>query len=211
MEGLKPFKEMFSFDDRQWFFVGNPREIHRQIEAIELDEDVPDEVRETFDLARNLGVYSMAVYNFNRLTPLIGFIALEKALKNVAKDRAPDLFRGNRQPMFSKLINRALNEGWITEEGIGDREGIARARVLDKKLAESATRMKRDGTDKDEVEDPTQDEIRKEMTEMEVIKQICSSAKELRNGMAHGELPLQPNSWTLLHRTADLINQLYRI
>ncbi|MDX1442693.1 MAG: hypothetical protein R3270_02820, partial [Gammaproteobacteria bacterium] len=181
MEGLKPFKEMFSFDERQEAFVGTPREIHAQIEAIELDEKVPDEIRETFDLARNLGLYSMAVYGFNRITPLIGFIALEQALKEVAKRRAPELFSKNRNPMLRELLDHALREGWISEDKISDRRNIAFQRVSIKKTIEAGEQIGKDGNDEVIVDVPTDYEIECEMERMRVVEQICESAKELRN------------------------------
>ncbi|MGH7239116.1 MAG: hypothetical protein ACREHG_03510 [Candidatus Saccharimonadales bacterium] len=151
----------------------------------------------------------MVVYGFNSLTPLIGFMALEQALKDRAKELAPHLWEKKRFPGFFDLLKHAIKIGWISEERISNRDGIARARVAQRKFFEAGEEMKRSGEIERAVDEPSEQEIIEEMKSMRVLDQMVDSAVSLRNSLAHGELFLIPNSWTLLSGAADLINQLY--
>jgi hypothetical protein len=58
--------------------------IYRLIEPIRLREDVPAEVRNHFEIARNLALYSWFVYSFNVVAAMHAYSSLEMALKRKA-------------------------------------------------------------------------------------------------------------------------------
>jgi hypothetical protein len=58
--------------------------IYRLIEPIELTENVPEEVRSHFEIARNLALYSWFVYSFNVVAAMHAYASLEMALKQKA-------------------------------------------------------------------------------------------------------------------------------
>lgn len=58
--------------------------IYRLIEPIKLTENVPEEVRSHFEIARNLALYSWFVYSFNVVAAMQAYASLEMALKQKA-------------------------------------------------------------------------------------------------------------------------------
>ena len=62
--------------------------LHVLIEPIQLNEKVPEEVRNHFEIARNLALYSWFVYPFNVVAAMQAYSTLEMALKQkVGKER----------------------------------------------------------------------------------------------------------------------------
>jgi len=55
--------------------------IYRRIEPIQLNENVPEDVRSHFEIARNLALYSWFVYSFNVVAAMQAYSSLEMALK----------------------------------------------------------------------------------------------------------------------------------
>lgn len=55
--------------------------LYRLIEPIHLNDNVPEEVRSHFEIARNLALYSWFVYSFNVVASMHAYSSLEMALK----------------------------------------------------------------------------------------------------------------------------------
>ncbi len=58
--------------------------IYRLVEPIQLSENVPEDVRSHFEIARNLALYSWFVYSFNVVAAMQAYSSLEMALKRKA-------------------------------------------------------------------------------------------------------------------------------
>lgn len=202
---MKPLADVCKPDDRSLHFA-TLEERHSILEKIVLHKSVPEHVRELFNTAKNLSLYTWYAYEFHPIAILTGFLALESAVKTRAVQESPK-FEAIRS--FRKLMEIAQEKGWITEERIGHRHDIARVRVMDRKIKEAMSHMSRDGMKSIPVEEPTEEEIQQEETDMQVIALICSAGVSIRNSLAHGERMLTPGSESQLRMTADLINQLF--
>ena len=202
---VKPLADVYRPDDRARHF-GTLGERHDVLAAIVLHETVPDHVRELFDTARNLSLYSWCVYDFHPIADLTGFLALEAAVKARAARQSPELAMIKS---FRKLMDKALENGWIAEDRIAGRRAIARARVADRKALDAIGQMNEAGMDSMPVEEPTEEEITQEERGMRIIASICEAGVKIRNSLAHGERTLTPGSERRLRMTADLINQLF--
>lgn len=203
--GLKSLSELIEGDERQRMF-GSAEGLHEALENIVLLPNVPEHVRTLFDTARNLSLCTWYVYEFHPIAELTGFLALEAALKTRAKIDSSALASDKS---FRKLIKHAMAEGWVAEERIAHRREIARRRVEDRKAIASIRRMDELGVDSIGVDEPTEDEIDAEARDMKILVHVCEAAIGLRNGLAHGEIVLAPDSAWRLRMTADLINQIY--
>lgn len=93
LDTLKAFDELLEPDSRQKHFAvvnrltgeAKPlslRDKYQAVEMIALAQYVPDEIREHFDTARNLLVYSWFVYRFNQVAELHAFASLEFRTKD---------------------------------------------------------------------------------------------------------------------------------
>jgi hypothetical protein len=74
--------------------------IYAMVEEIRLNAGIPDEVRNHFEIARNLTLYSWFVYSFNVVAGMQAFASLEMAVR--AKT-------GDRRTVFKNLLNKAFN------------------------------------------------------------------------------------------------------
>jgi hypothetical protein len=119
---LKPTETLQECDPR---FVGMERhdpssgyrrsmgieDLRSLVEHVTLDEAVPKDVREQFDIARNAFVYSWFVYDFATLAEKQGFAVLEMALRRRANpDEASNPSKGAG---LAKLLKKAKQNGWL--------------------------------------------------------------------------------------------------
>jgi hypothetical protein len=118
MERLKKLKEVCRPDERNLNRYDRDHStravtpttiesIYAVIESIQLNDNVPDEVRSHFEIARNLALYSWFVYSFNVVAAMQAFASLEMALRDKTADR---------KTSFNKLLgkvfkNRRLAKG----------------------------------------------------------------------------------------------------
>lgn len=118
METLKSLAELTLPDERNLLFRlidGNGvsrqltlQDIHESVAAVSLHDGVPEEIRSHFTQARNLAVYAWFHYQLNVTAQLMGFVSVEYALK---------LKTGKSRASFKTLIEMAINEGWISDDG----------------------------------------------------------------------------------------------
>lgn len=119
LDTLKAFDELLEPDSRQRLFAvvnrrsgeARPLTLHDKYQAVEvisLAPCVPDDIREHFDTARNLLVYSWFVYRFNQVAELHAFASLEFALKTKCGDSPRGL---------KKLLETAVERRWISDSG----------------------------------------------------------------------------------------------
>jgi hypothetical protein len=60
--------------------------IHIEVENIQLNDNVPDDVRSQFNVARNLALYAWFVYSFNEIAARQALAALEMATRQKIGD-----------------------------------------------------------------------------------------------------------------------------
>src|SRR6266446_1007194 len=111
MESLKKLDEICQPDVRQNAFSvldskypgifrkRTVEDFHRAAESIELHDGVPEEIRNHFQTARNLIIYSWFYYPFNITAELCAYTSVEYALR---------LRIGDRKTPFAKLLETAV-------------------------------------------------------------------------------------------------------
>lgn len=81
---------------------------------IQLNPQVPADIREQFDVARNAFVYSWFVYEFATLAEQQCFAILEMALRRRHSPTVPP--NTTRSPGIDKLLKTAVKEGWLLRD-----------------------------------------------------------------------------------------------
>jgi hypothetical protein len=81
---MKALSEIYKPDVRQANLVGDLSDIHAVLSQMVLHEEVPPNVRQLFETAKNVSLYSWFVYRFHQVAELVAFSALELALKERA-------------------------------------------------------------------------------------------------------------------------------
>lgn len=83
--------------------------LHRALSEIELNDNVPEEVKGQFNVARNMALYT---YYFYALAPEVQhktYTVIEYALKIKANT--------DKKLMLNKLLTKAVEEKWIIDSG----------------------------------------------------------------------------------------------
>ncbi|MGI8839044.1 MAG: hypothetical protein ACR2H4_20760 [Pyrinomonadaceae bacterium] len=79
--------------------------IYTLIQQITLGSAVPDEIRNHFETAKNLALYSWFVYSFNVVAAMHAFASLEMALR---------IKSGDKKTSFKGLLDKAFNNRKLT-------------------------------------------------------------------------------------------------
>jgi hypothetical protein len=85
-------------------------DLHSMMAQIELSSAVPTDIRDQFDTARNVFVYSWFVYEFATLAEQQCFAALESALR---RRLFPTPSNESKSPGLSKLLKMATEQGYL--------------------------------------------------------------------------------------------------
>jgi hypothetical protein len=208
---LKPLHQIYEPDERQISFNASLKDRHAALEEIVLSDEVPIDVRQLFETAKNLSLYSWFVYRFHQVSELISFSALEMALREryLAENPIDKKLRKKRPPSLYDLLQHAKKNGWINNESFSDNYQIARRIAeLDKMIEKSKTH----DFDKEPymfIDEPSEEDIAAAFSNMDRVKAISETAHKIRNDLAHGSNTLHPNSLSTLRINADVINQIY--
>lgn len=191
MSELKKFAEITKPDKRQQAFeiLDSSSKEYRSLtikdfysvaSSIQLHNGVPEEVRIHFSTAKNLLVYSWFYYPFNVTAEFMAYVSLEFALK--ARFKPPE------KTPFKKLIEMAVNEGIVRDEGFSH---IQQNYDVNKLL---------------EVEKGILPEKVNHYTKI-----LLDTLPWLRNDLAHGSQLLHNNGAFSVRICAEFINQLFPI
>ena len=194
MEHLKKLGEVCQMDVRQGFFtIMDPKhpgifrkrgleDFHHAAESIRLHAGVPESIRDHFQTARNLIIYSWFYYPFNISAQLSAYTSVEFALRTKTNDR---------KTKFAVLLKRAVDNGWISDRGVS----IARRR-------KQAIRRMNQGMPPD-FQTPEPPMVR------EYSDTLAKVIPSLRNSLAHGTTMLHEQGALHVRICAELINQLF--
>lgn len=117
MEELKKLEEIQLPDVRNTRFVvikqktGERRElslqdIYEAVKSVDLHNDVPEDVRNQFNVARNLAIYTWFSYSFHQVSELKAFSTVEYALRKLY---------GNNKQSFRSLIEKAVSDDLLKD------------------------------------------------------------------------------------------------
>lgn len=193
MDRLKPLNEVTEPDPRNKNFVvfeGNGQyrpctieDHYERIAKITLSGNVPEDVQEHFEVARNLLLYSWYVYRFIPVAEMHALTSLEFALKRKLKIE--------QGPGLSSLIDQAISNGWVSKEGFSNYQHRLNVR-----------RHQQDLNRKLDI----QSEIPEPPDYLQVLKK---SIPLIRNTYAHGSRMLHPGGYGQLEICAEFINQIF--
>ncbi|MGN6210491.1 hypothetical protein [Asticcacaulis sp.] len=128
---LKSISEIFEVDVRTQatlsYFdhaVGQQLEInliehHASISAVTLNETVPEEVCVSFEVAKNLYLYTYFVYRFGVVANGQALQSLEYALREKAKQSGH-----YKAQMLSDLMKMAIDKNWLSDDAFRDVPGF---------------------------------------------------------------------------------------
>jgi len=108
MEGLKKLEDVCEPDGRNLnrydldhsTGIATPTSIasiHALVESIRLNDNVPEEIRSHFEVARNLAMYSWFVYSFSEVAAMQALASLEMAVRDKT---------GDDKTAFKKLLDK---------------------------------------------------------------------------------------------------------
>lgn len=191
---MKPTDEATSPDPRMSFLVARDRatgeveqltlaHVHRELDAVTLVPGVPEDVREQFEIARNLALYSWFVYEFNAPAQLWALATLELGLRR--RFNEPD---GARAPNLTKLLQRAAGEGLIDVQDLIDCGVPApMSRQEQRELVKTG----------------------KMPAALSYRDRAIDFLAQFRNELGHGNRLLWPNTSVFIHATGRLLNSLF--
>ena len=183
---------------------------HAEIEEITLVEDTPKEVKQLFENAKNVALYTYFAYRLHQPTQIIGYSALERALKmKFEMEKERNKVQGNPSRLID-YMNIALEQKWITSQGYTSSRHIAEARVEHKKISQliEAGALNAEGVIS--FPEAEEHEIQAEMGNMNIAESRLHAERQIRNYLAHGKAALSPSSLGTLRNIAEGINQLFK-
>jgi hypothetical protein len=196
MESLKKLEDICQPDIRQKSFVcldpGGPdgfrsqtlQDFHRAAESIVLHEGVPERIRNQFQDARNLIVYSWFYYPFNVTAELCAYATAEHALRIKAGETTG-------HSSFRRLLKRAVAENWIRDSGFSHvKRKHESLRAYNENL-------------------PPEFQQPQAPLAQEYCNAVTDALPNLRNALAHGDNYLHHSGAMTVRICADLINQLF--
>tara|TARA_B100002003_G_C14131931_1_gene544376 strand:+ start:744 stop:1517 length:774 start_codon:yes stop_codon:yes gene_type:complete len=184
-------------------------EWHSSIADIMLVDAAPIEVKQLFENAKNVALYTYFAYRLHQSAEAIGYTALEKALKLKYELEKENILIGKSPKTLEDYMNVALNQGWIKSERYNSLRHLASSRVQQKRFIElikSGTLRNQEPTP---IPDAEEHEIIAEMRDMDIAERVLHAGRRVRNFLAHGDGGLSPSAIGTLEKIAEEINQLY--
>jgi hypothetical protein len=211
---LKPLSEVLKPDERQSFMVGTLADVHAELSALVLHTNVPVDVRQLFETAKNARLYAFFAFRFHQLAEMVGYQALEMALRERWSREETQLATPERpaqaSPMLAGLLKYAAASGWIRNAG------FQRVRARAENAARTAIQMEAikrlsESPELEEVSlrDPTTTEIDERERTIDVVDIVVRLLPEFRNNLAHGSPKLMPYDMAMFRDICDAINMVF--
>lgn len=205
-----PFKALSQVFERDSQYLQVSLEAHHRIlDGLRLHEGVPVDVRELYETARNVALYSYFAYRLHQSAEMIGFSAFEMALRVRAQAELPELFEGGKLPALGKLAKTAAERNWLSDDRYPSRHARAEHFARHIKSAEACDYMRKHGLAEIPVEEPTEADIESAMQRLRIAGDFLADAARKRNNLAHGSRTLMPSVFGTLGLISESINQLF--
>jgi hypothetical protein len=204
---LKPLDQILTADPRYQGSVGVLERMHGSLDAIQLHPGVPLHVRQLFETAKNLSLYSWFVFRFHPISKLMGYASLERALKERAA-REDGVHVDTVRKTLHPLMARAVNSRWLRSERFEVVRRTAHAQLREKQTLQM---IQSGEIGEDPVESPEigEAEILERAAQIDYVIRIAESIPYIRNHIAHGGPMLDAGSVATLRVIAAAINQLF--
>lgn len=210
---LKPFEQILEPDERRKFFAITLDEFYQNIANVVINDAAPLGVRQLFETAKNLVLYSWFVYRFHQPAELCAFGAFEMALASKAETDANDWWlkaSKNKPPSLAILMSEAKRRGWLKNEELSYWKKHQQMAAWQRANSEQIENMTRLGIQ--EAPAPRFEDFKDATGEpdFDYLENFAKTLPGIRNNLAHGSKTLHPNSVETLELCAELINQLYK-
>jgi hypothetical protein len=193
MDEFKPFSEIFEPSPQRKIFKLTLEEHYDDIKEINLYDNVSERIRQYFDTARNLALYSWFVYSFTPVADFQAYACLEFALVQKTGKYVPGKFYS-----FKNLLEDAIERGWIKDIGFRYWRKLEARR---KKYQEEQDDML------SQLGYPHESTL--PVDPQKYSKTLIKGFALVRNYLAHGTPMVWIWSSLTLNLVADCINQLY--
>lgn len=205
---LKPLDRVMKSDPRHHGSLRVLEQQHSTLAGIQLHEGVPLEVRQLFETAKNVSLYTWFVYRFHQVAQLVAYTALERALK-VRAARETGITADNVKQSFRVLLQDAVQKSWLKPERFSDTKQLAHQH-LEQEQVMRMIQGNRIGDQPVEIPKISDTDILARRTQMtDYVNRIVNGLRHVRNHLAHGEPLLMPGSEETLRVVAETINQLF--
>ncbi|MBV1929379.1 MAG: hypothetical protein KUG81_07710 [Gammaproteobacteria bacterium] len=206
-DALKPIDQVLVADPRNECI--ELAEWHSKIAEIVLVETTPVEVKQLFENAKNIALYTYFAYRLHQPAEVIGYTALEKALKLKFEIEQENIILEKSPKTLADYMDVALNQGWIKSEGYNSFRQLASSRVQQKKIVKLIKSGALDHQESTPIPESEEHEIIAEMRDMGIAERVLHAGRHIRNFHAHGNGGLSPSAICTLEKIAEEINQLY--
>jgi len=205
---LKPLDSVMRPDPRCEYIVGTLEGTHDELAAIELSSNVPSDVRQLFETAKNVSLYSWFAFRLHPVAESVAFQALDMGLRARCATESAYPFR-NAPPSFRRDLRYAADAGWIRAEGFSHLRTVGRQR------AEMRASLEAIAANPLAVSLPvpsvSEEDIDRELASFDLVQDLVEGLPTIRNELAHGSRMVHPNSRRSLRIIADVLNQLFVI
>jgi hypothetical protein len=211
IELVRPLTELLCPDPRHNHLGNLPEKQYARLAEITLNEAAPEDVRQLFETAKNLSLYSWFVYRLHPVASFIAYSCLEAALRPLAlaDSTFPKQTRPNWFPKFGDMMNHAVSKGWLRNQGFENARHMATVRARHRVHIEQIEEMNALGIDQMESREPTIEAIEAELATLPYARNLAKNIPELRNVVAHGHRFLDDGSIAVISLVAEAVNQLY--
>jgi hypothetical protein len=200
---LKSLSTIFEYD--RPFLTGEIEDFHAELSLVTLDTSTDVDVRQLFETAKNVALYSRFVYRFHQVAESVGFGALELTLK-----RHHSRLASGRTPVgLVRLLRWSFDTGLLDAAYFGDRLDDLTKAGIRKERERSADKLRDAGQVPEDPNRPiTKDDMQDGLTRSLGVHYYIGVVSGLRNNLSHGSTMLAPSCISSLRRTAELINYL---
>lgn len=192
MEKLKNFEELWCPDPRSYGFHTfdeqyqayrpvSPKDIYSAVSVLSLHEGVPGEIRDLFEMARNMYAYSWFYYPLNSEAGFLAIRITEQALKNRLGVK--------KRIGLRALAIQAIEEGLLTNDGFTvETPSPEILAAIEEMIGKKPTPV----------------------TDFPIDK-LPEMLASVRNSPAHGEPSLHPMGIRMIRLASETINQLFEM
>lgn len=202
---LKPLDQINLPDARTASFVGTLEDRHRALATLTLPNSVPADVRQLFETAKNLRLYTHFVYRFHPVAELVALTALEEGLKTrVATLNSPT--SKPKPPSLGALLRVAKDQGWFSADGFPRIREEIRTQIATVRAVEA---MRKSGAVSAPVVELTDEELDAALQAVDLVGLFSERARTIRNALAHGTPRLAPTSLATLTDVHAALTQVF--
>ncbi|MEN8131532.1 MAG: hypothetical protein ABFS45_15335 [Pseudomonadota bacterium] len=177
--------------------------------SLVLDESVPDDIHNLYNIAKNVLLYTWYEYSFFPVAALQVFTTLEYALCNrLGEGTIAELKKKRKRGLYA-YIEYSIEQGWIRNEDFSAWHRTPMLRARDEYLFKKIDEMDEKSLDSIEI-DYDEAEVPNTNT-VDYLDVLLRTVNKIRNWHAHGEFILRPPSvWHTFEMCADFVNAIYR-